>query len=303
MITIRSTLLASTALCTVVLSSVTALAFSAAENFSDYTSTTAFSSTDLTSSTGAGTAGTGASGNGWLNGWRTASTSGTSSSLRVTDTSPVNSGSNYLSASLASSSSTGTLDAISVARSYDVAGGALATANAFSMSFDFRVDTINASRMSYDIFDNKTRSTGASSTNTSFQFRAVNGVWNYFDGSSTPVATTMAFAAGTTYSFTISLNPVSSTYSFTISDGTSSVSASAINFRASGFATDTTSGSNGGRWLTFTGTETTDTAGESTTFSMDNIVITTAAIPESSSFAALAGLTILGLAVLRRRIC
>lgn len=283
------------------LTTTTALAFTASEDFGSYTAPTTLTS-GLGTTSGAGTAGTGASGNGWLTGWRSAATSGSSATAGVINTTPVNSGGNYFSATLTSSATTGALDSVSVGRAYDATGGSLASATSLSMSFDFRVDSITTSRTSYDIFDNKTRSSGASSTNTSFQFRAVNGVWNYFDGSSsTPIATSLAFTQGVTYSFNVTLNPVSATYSFVISDGTNSASGNSLGFRASSFATDTNPDSSGGRWLTVAGFENSDNASQSTSFSLDNIAITTAAIPEPSSAALLIGAASLALVATRKR--
>lgn len=296
----RSTRLLMATLCVATLSATTALAFTATEDFGSYTAPTSLTS-GLGTTSGAGTAGTGASGNGWLTGWRSAATSGASATAGVINTTPVKSGGNYFSATLTSSATTGALDSVSVGRAYDATGGSLASATSLSMSFDFRVDSITTSRTSYDIFDNKTRSSGASASNTSFQFRAVNGVWNYFDGSSsTPIATTLAFTQGVTYSFNVTLNPASATYSFIISDGTNSASGNSLGFRASSFATDTTTGSVGGRWLTVAGFENSDNASQSTSFSLDNIAITTA-IPEPSSAALLIGAASLALVATRKR--
>ncbi|MFH1500265.1 MAG: hypothetical protein ABII82_20865 [Verrucomicrobiota bacterium] len=278
-----------------------ARAFTAAEDFSAYTAPTAFTNTALLNSAGAGTAGTGADGNGWLNGWRTSTSTGLAQTVGVQNTTPVNSGGNYLSATILTKSTSGDTikDSTSVARAYDAAGGDLATATALNISFDFRVDSIDAANMRYDLFENLNRATGA--TSTSFNFRTSSGVWNYFDGANF-VATTMTFEAGTTYAFSIDLDPVNSTYTFTLGNGTTSVSSvSAAAFRTTGFGTDTSTGSDGGRWLTFNANETTNVLGQTTSFSVDNILITTSTIPEPSAAALVMGLTTLGLVSVRRR--
>lgn len=276
-----------------------AFAFTAAEDFGSYSPPVNFTNASLIGTAGAGTAGTGAAGNGWLNGWRTSTSTGLAQTVGVSDTTPVNSGGNYLAATIVTKSVvTDTIkDSTSVARAYDALGGGVAAAGSLAIGFDFRVDGIDAANMRYDLFDNATRATGA--TSTSFNFRATGGVWNYFDGE-TFVATAMAFDAGVTYSFDIVLDTVNSTYSFTLGNGSTSVSSSsAADFRAAGFATDTATGSNGGRWLTFNASEINNVLGQSTTFSLDNISVST--VPEPSAFALLAGASALGFVAARRR--
>lgn len=271
-----------------------ARAFVASEDFGSYSAPTNFTTAALGSSAGAGAAGTGAAGNGWLNGWRTASTT-TTPPVSIANTSPLGSGGNYLTASLNTNSTGSTLDSLSVARAYDVAGGSLATAASIDVAFDFRV-TSSASTMRFDLFENQVRGTGA--TGASYNFRTSGGVWNYFNGVNM-VATTLTFSVGAVYSFDISINPVASTYSFTISDGTDSVSASSIGFRTAGFATDATTGSNGGRWVIFNSIETTNVASQSSVIAIDNLSVST--IPEPASAATLAGAALLGVAATRRR--
>jgi len=269
-----------------------ARAFTAAEDFDSYTAPTTFTNNALT-----GAAGAGAAGDGWLNGWRTSTSTGLAQSVGVVNNTPVNSGGNYLSATITTKSDGTGKDSTSVARAYD-AGGVVGSATELTIGFDFRVDSIDATNMRYDLFENETRATGA--TSASYNFRAIGGVWNYFDGESL-VATTMSFNAGVTYSFSIVLDTVNSTYAFSIDNGTTSVVASDVAFRTAGFATDTAAGSEDGRWLTFNANENNNVLGQSTTFSLDNISISTAAVPEPASAAFLAGLVMLGLASLRRR--
>lgn len=276
-----------------------ARAFTASEDFSSYSTPTTFSGANLAGAAGAGTAGTGAAGNGWLNGWRSASSTVTAGA-QVINTSPVNSGGNYLSGTFTSNSTGTTADSIALGRAYDVTGGSLAGETSLYINFDFRADSV-PSTMRYDIFENLGRATGA--TSASFNFRTVGGFWNTIAGTgSTLTATTMAFNAGTTYSFAIVLNPVNATWSYSISDGTASVSASSLGFRVASFDTDATAGSAGGRWFEVVGTETTNVLSQTTTFSLDNLSISTSAIPEPSACALLVGATVLGLVSLRRRL-
>src|SRR5689334_5191342 len=102
-----------------------ARAFTASEDFSSYAAPTTFSGANLAAAAGAGTAGTGAAGNGWLNGWRSASST-VSAGAQVINTSPVNSGGNYLSGTFTTNSSGSTADSIALGRAYDVTGGSLA---------------------------------------------------------------------------------------------------------------------------------------------------------------------------------
>lgn len=260
------------------------------EDFSGYTAPTTLGG--LTTVAGAGT-----SGGGWLNGWRSSTSGNVALTAQVLNASPIGSGGNYFSSTLTANAATGSTQVMAIGRAYDVTGNSLADVTALHINFDFRVDSIPGT-MRYDLFENQVRATGA--TSTSYNFRTVGGFWNTISGTgATLTATTLAFTAGTTYSFAIVLNPTNSTWSYTISDGTNSVSGSSLGFRTTGFAVDAAAGSVGGRWFEVIGTETTDVSSQATTFSLDNLSIST--IPEPSSAAALAGSALLGFAALRRR--
>lgn len=263
------------------------------EDFNQYTA----SDTPVTGLTAV--PGFGTTGGGWLQGWRTASTSGATASVKVLDTTPVNSGGNYFSATLTSNpTATGTKDAIGLSKAYDVAGNSLASATAIYTNFDLRVDSITAT-MQLDIIDNAARGTG--NVNGSWQIRAVNGFWYVLNGG-TATSTGLAFNAGTTYSIAIVSNPTTFKWDYTISDGSTSVSGTDKSFRVNSFVTDTATGSVGGRWFLATATETTDISSQSTTFSLDNISIgTSSPIPEPSTYALLAGVVSLGLVFVGRR--
>jgi hypothetical protein len=265
------------------------------EDFNQYTA----SSTPVTGLTAV--PGFGTTGNGWLEGWRTASTPNATAGVTVINTSPLNSGGNYFSATLTSNATTGTTpanDAIGLGKAYDVAGNSLASATAIYTNFDVRVDSIT-STMQFDILDNGARGTG--NVNGSWQVRAVNGLWYVLNGSNA-ISTGLTFNTGTTYSFSIVSNPTTFKWDYTISDGSTSVSGSDLSFRVSTFVTDTATGSVGGRWFLATATETSDVSSQSTTFSLDNISIgTSSPIPESSTYALLAGVVSLTFVLAGRR--
>jgi hypothetical protein len=279
------------------LSAVPVGAVTITDDFNSYTASDT-PVTGLGSSPGFGTAS-----GGWLQGWRTAATPSTTASVKVLDTSPVKSGGNYFSATITTNALTGTSpaeDALALNKAYDVAGNSLASVTALYYNFDFRVDSYSASTMRFDISDNTTRSSGGNS-GSSWEFRSINGFWNV-NSSGNFSATTMAVTAGTTYSFAIVINPVTLKWDYVISDGSTSVTGSALNFRGTAFATDSASGSVGGRWLTFGVQEAVDTSSQTAAFSIDNISIsTTNPIPEPSTFAFLGGIAALVFTTTRRR--
>lgn len=263
------------------------------ENFNSYTA----SSTPVTGLTAA--PGFGGATGGWAQGWRSSSSS-LASTARVLDTNTVLSGGNYFAGTLNTAAATGFVDSSSLGRAYDVAGNSLASATALYVNFDFRVDGINHSTMRFDLYDAAARGTGGGGS-TSWEFRSINGNWHAINGANF-IATTMPVTAGATYSFAIVMNPATFKWDYTISSGSTSVSGAALNFRAAAFATDATAGSVGARWFTVAVQETTDTGGQTATFSIDNISIsTTSPIPEPSSFALLGGAVALVAVATRRR--
>jgi hypothetical protein len=236
----------------------------------------------------------GTSSGAWLTGWRSALSNVTASGL-VSASSPLNGGGNHLTASLKASSSSTALNSGAIGRSYAAVANSLTTTT-HAISFDFRLDAL-PSTMSFDIYDASSRSNAANAS-TAWQFSSNGGVWSYRNGASTEV-TTMTVDVGTTYSFSINVNPVTFKYDFSISNGTTSVSASAVSFRNNSFATDTSVGFEGGRWLEFGAAETSDVFNQIATYSVDNFSI--GAIPEPSTYALLTGTSLLGFAFFRRR--
>ncbi|MFA6961665.1 MAG: PEP-CTERM sorting domain-containing protein [Opitutaceae bacterium] len=294
--------------CGITLLGLVALPLSAVTITGDFSDYTAPSSEGPALTTAAGFAPPGGNSTGWLNGWRSAGHSGGAGATvtaQVLDTSPINSGGNYLSGVFtANSVASGTKDGFSLTRAYDVAGNSLASATALYVNYDLRVDSINVSTMNINLFDANVRSTTGSSTVSSWQIVVQNGVWRAYNGGTLTTLSGLSFNAGVTYSVAIVANPTTFKWDFTISDGLSSVSGTNFGFRANNFSTDSTTGD--GRWIGFGAVESTDIASQSATFSLDNIYIgTTAAIPEPSSYALLFGAASLGLMLIgkRRRRC
>jgi hypothetical protein len=256
------------------------------EDFNSYTA----SSTDVTGIGGA--PGFGGTGNGWLSGWRN-SVSNTTVTAKVLDTTPVNSGGNYFSTTIATGATT-SVDRGAIGRAYDFTGNSFAT-TAYNVNFDFRVDTANAN-LRYDIYDISNRAS-APNGNTSWQLEVHDGFWFVRNGA-TDTSTGMAFSAAITYSISLTVDSATSKWSYNIDNGSTTVSASALSFRGSGTAgTDTTPA--GARWLMVAASEITDAAATSITFSLDNVSIST--IPEPSTYALLLGAAAVGAVSLRRR--
>jgi len=237
------------------------------------------------------------SGSGWLSGWRSISTNATTSG-QVLNTAPVNSSGKYFSSTIATSAVT-SIDKGAVGRGYDFTGNSFAS-SVFTESFDFRVDTLVAN-LRYDIFDNQTRA-NAPGTVTSWQLEALNGLW-YVRNGATDTSTGLAYSAGTTYSISVTVDNTTAKWNYSIFDGTTTVSGTALSFRATTLAnaTVTDTGLSGARWLMVAASEIVDASATSTTFSLDNVIINSAAIPEPSTTALLFGAATLGAVCIWKR--
>lgn len=247
--------------------------FNAEDGFGDYGTPAKFDSSALTQPAGAGYPGTSAKGNGWLNGWRSASTN-VLADLTVVNTRPLAFGGNYLSTVLsAHGAATAFIDAVAIGRAYDVAGASLASAGTIQIGFTVRADEIAADTMRLDLFESGVRASSSTANGSSYCFRTQDGYWHYFDGVNFH-STGMPFEVGATYTFAITLNPVTCTYSFSISDQATSVTITDAAFRINNFNTDTATGTTGGRWIQFGAAEVRDVAGQSATISIDNLFIT-----------------------------
>jgi hypothetical protein len=211
----------------------------------------------------------------WLSGWHNGA-SNSAVTASIANTSPINSGGNRLAGTISANPST-FLNSGGLDRAYDVTASGLST-RLFTIGFDYRADAV-APDMRVDIFDNNVRSFGgptiATSGSVSWQLIARDGFWFVYDGSTaTEISTGVPFAAGTSYSFVITVNPVSFKWEVGINNGTSIATFSNLGFRNANFTTDTATAI-GGRWLNFTATETADAYPHITTFSLDNVSIAT----------------------------
>ena len=168
------------------------------------------------------------------------------------------------------------------------------------MSFNFRADTATPI-LRYDIFDSKVRASSSATSQTSWRVVAYGGKWYASDGADTLRDTTLAFAAGTTYSFDITQDPAHLSWGLTITDGTTTKSIADLDTRTSTWGTDVAP-QLGARWLTFGASEIIDGTSVGTTarFSVDSIKKKTD-IPEPNAISLIFGSLALVPVILRRR--
>ena len=243
---------------------------------------------------------TGIAGGGWNGAW---GSSGTASTVAVSSTTPIGSGGNYLSVI-----NTNTTGDSPIYRQFDSTLGQSVTA-AYQVSYSLRLDTLgNFNNVNDYISLSDSATSGGTSTTSSFFIRAFGavsgtanaGVWAFYNGpqngggynSNLWINSSMALTAGTTYSFTINIDPTTKTYSVSIFDGSTTATATGLGFRSNSFS--------GGSYLNFTTRNDAATTSDTIAYSLDNISVS--AIPEPSTYAALAGLGVLGFAGYRRRI-
>jgi len=232
----------------------------------------------------------------WLSTWRSAGNNATGSGI-IANTSPLNSGGNYLSGTVNTNAGT-SITSATLGRAYNADTISSVGTSAYTMSFDFRADTATATER-YDIFDSKVRASTSSTSATTWRVAAYDGKWYASDGSSSTLTDTgLAFAAGTTYSFDITQDPTNLLWGLTVTDGTTTESIADLATRTSTWGTggDTT----GGRWITFAASEFGTALGTTDAlFSVDSIAI--AAIPEPQAIALIFGWLALLPVMLRRR--
>ncbi len=246
----------------------------------------------------------GKSGSGWAAGWVTSAPGDSGNfTASVQNTSQLKSGGNYLSATLTTTATR--LGAVS--RDYTTNGTFTSLTSPYVIRFDYRLDSwsnLDNSSDFIDIFDRNTVGQGfggdatwgirAYGANTG---TALANKWSFYNGgkdgasfnTSLYVSSTMSVVVGTTYSFSIAVDPVAKTYIVTIDNGTTSISSSAMGFRTAGTAST----------LNF-GAQTTG-ATDSMTFSVDNISIGVAAIPEPATAGLLIGAAAMFLTAFGRR--
>jgi hypothetical protein len=216
----------------------------------------------------------GAAGDGWAYAWRTAS-SFTTTTGTIAATSPLDDGQRLGVSVTTQSGKTSSNGA--VGRGYMVP----VTTSPYDYAFRFRADTL-PSNIRYVLCENRIRAAGPDGS-TTWQVANIGGTWQAFNGSAnggpnTYVDTGLSASPGTAYDFAVTIDPATRKWAVTISNGTSGVTLSNLNFRTTTFTTDTTEAI-GGRWLTFSTQEVlagSTTVGATGTFSLDGIAVHTA---------------------------
>lgn len=236
----------------------------------------------------------GAAGSGWLGAWGT----NNGPTVTVANASPINGGGNYLNVTSSVTNDT------AVGRRFDGSSGGVDTTLPVTFTFALRLNTLTGWDSANDYVSVHANSAAAGtnfnvSNNSSFIIRGYGASpatgknanqWLLYDGAGDGGGflpanfqnSGMTIAAGTTYIFTVTNNPATKKYSVSISDGTTTVSASNLGWRAN-------TASNG---IAFNNRVSGGT--DAISYSIDNISI----IPEPSAVTLL-GLA--GLALLRRR--
>ena len=212
----------------------------------------------------------GIGGNGWAGGWNHVGT-GTPT---VTSTNPLTpGGGNYLSVDLTGADR-------NVIRRLDPL--AIDLDQAFTISWDWRLDDAYTAgdQDRINFFSNASAASTSTSSSNGWIIGAAGQMYGnnfYFynsaDGSfntSNAVDTGIAVAPGTTYSFSVTVNPVAKTYDASISNGSAMFSDTGLNFRNPTAGLD---------YLHFGQRVSSDTTGRA--FSLDNIQVT-GAVPDNS---------------------
>lgn len=194
-------------------------------------------------------------GGGWSNAWQTSASSSTlTTSVKTYGSagySPLSSRGNHLD--LNTMQSGGGTSNPAVGRQYTSFGGVTLTA-LHVIRFDLRIDTLGTFTNGNDritIVDNTAIATGGTA-NSTWEIRAygastgtaVAGKWSFYNGirnsegavnNTRWVSSTMNVVAGTTYSFTITTNPVTGSWdvAITASDGQAAVGSTNLGYRTS----------------------------------------------------------------------
>jgi hypothetical protein len=248
----------------------------------------------------------GAAGDGWNGAW-TRQTNFLAASLvqfttTVSNSTPLNGGGNYLSATLdASALTSGTFGQAAVARKYDAMSGGVDPTLPHVISFDFRPDValqLGSLNDRFQIFDNvggfqsstlssNTWVLAAYGSGSGGPIGTVAGNWGFISGSTssnaftsqTFIDTGLTITAGTTYHVEIQTDPDNKEWTASISDGNSTFNSGTLLWRNQGVNT-------AGTYLHWGALRTSAAAsGPVTDFSLDNIAIW---VPEPPSVALLA---------------
>jgi hypothetical protein len=202
-------------------------------------------------------------GTGWLDGWRSGNSYVQVTGSFVANKPLVDSGS-YLAVSF---------DSISGEHPSSPSGSVTLPyrppSKPFKLAFKFRPET-PVQDIRYFLFDNDTRTAGPGPL-ASWIITSKDGQWQLLDGehagsSSEMIATGLPVVAGTTYSFSLEINPETRTWNATITDGKRSVIEKDLHFRNNTFTPE--------RCLVFGANETAVPAlGLTVRFALDSISI------------------------------
>ena len=198
---------------------------------------------------------------GWLDGWRTAS-SYVTTRASVKDTTPLDAGA-YLHATVTSTLGQPVRPSGAITRPYTPPD------KPFTVRFHFRPANVDPN-IRYFLFDNDARAAGTS-PNVSWQIQVADGCWQLVGGGVSPgevipLHTDLLVTAGTTYAFTLSIDPAMRRWSVIISDGQRSITHKDLSFRTATFTTE--------RWIHFGAAELGSAAlGLTAEWSLDSISI------------------------------
>jgi hypothetical protein len=232
---------------------------------------------------------TGTAGNGWLGKWNPNITSGSSWSHSA------NTGALVITHTMTAD---GTKH-LSINRSYDAT--LLDFERDYTISFDITLNTLtNFNTGDYiGILEGgaNTRGLPSESEFWGVQFDGADGVLKWYDAKNqTGIASGLSFTTGSTYSFTISIDPVARTWVGTVTSGATTITSTAIDL---GMGT-----LNANRvFRLHSQIDGPEGSYTSVGYTFDNLTIhqADAPIPEASSFALLAGATALGFGACGRR--
>lgn len=196
---------------------------------------------------------------GWTGGWRTASSHVTTTGV-VENVKPLDAG-QYLDVTVFAVAGHPTATGGAVSRPYTV------PTTPFTLSFRFRPGN-DPKTLRYSLFDNDTRAAGPGNTAT-WQIVSHDGRWRLLDGAANGlpeavVDTDMPVVAGTTYTFTLAVNPALRTWDAMISDGTRTVAHKGLGFRTGNVTPE--------RWIHFAANElSVPASGITITYSIDTL--------------------------------
>lgn len=236
----------------------------------------------------------GVAGNGWADAWGSRNGSGGTTTIGVENTNPFGSGGNYLQLDYLRSTAGGSNRA-GVARTFETGtAGGINMTSPYTISFDFRADTLTVFNTSADQFAFSSESSttiGAFGPDApwSLLIRGDTG-WVVTNGNGSGGVTNLNFSSlgltsltvNTIYTIKIFIDPLNSAYDLTITTGGNTYRASDLNGnQLLGFRTNATAAS--ANVLQFRSTN--DAVGDEQKWSLDNIAV----VPEPHTAALFLG--------------